>query len=383
MGGRRINLSHIKRKGELMKRRGIRKDLQERFVEAETNERCLIAITPSDARRLRAAAACGNVVSPAQGIYARPTTWQVLKPPKRSLYAIRALQKLHPNWVFCGPSAAVVYGLAVSYSLLDNICVATTRKAHVNANGARGIVRYAVEGDSITEVDGIRVTSVSRTVFDCIRHAGFREGLAVADSVLYKKLAMQDELIEQFSRMPSKMDGRSKAIDVMRLANGLAENGGESVARAVMIERGFRLPQLQKKVPNPVDRSDCYRVDFYWDLGDGNEVIGELDGHEKYLNPRMTNGKDIVEVMTDERLRESRVCGSGAKVMRFSYANVLDRAWFTRLLCCYGIPRDADIPQVAMREDDPEATLAPAERLFLGKWLVESLNRGLPMPLVA
>ena len=366
-----------------MKRRGLRKDMEKRLAQEEEAGRGVAAFSKNDARRLNAAVARGDLLSPAQGVYVAPETWRGLKPPQRDLMVMRTLQAIHPDWTFCGASAALAYGMAVSYSLCGCAHVAVSRKTHSRREGARGIARHVVEGDGVTEASGLRVTSVERTVFDCLREAPFREGLAIADSALFKRLATNEQLEEAFAAYAHGFAGRQKAIDTLALADGRAESGGESVARAVMIERGFRLPDLQRAIPDPLGSGEGYRVDFYWELEGQRDVIGELDGREKYVNPQMTGGRSIVNVLADERLRESRVSASDAKVMRFSYAQVMNRDFFTQLLCSYGIPRDADIPQVAWRADDAEASLTRYERLFLGRWLVYAREHGLPMPEVA
>jgi hypothetical protein len=156
-------------------------------------------------------------------------------------------------------------------------------------------------------------------------------------------------LVEKLSAFRSLRVSKERVLAVAALANGLSESGGESTARAVMIEEGFMWPTLQKEVTDPVDKSKKFRVDFYWQLPSG-DVAGELDGREKYRNPEMTNGKDAVDVLADERLRESRVSGTNVKIMRFSYGNVLNTEFFCHLLTSYGIPRGFDVPWVARHQ---------------------------------
>ena len=366
-----------------MARRGMYAALRERLARADEQGKFLVPMSRADARCLNKAVKRGDLISPAQGVYLTADMWQCKKPTDRSLAIARSLQELHPTWVFCGVTAALAYGMAVSFSLTDYVHRAVSRKTHTNPYGARGVVRHVVSEDSIVEVSGIRVTSIERTVFDCLRSLGFREGLAIVDSTLQRKLVTAEALSSEFASYSPAFFGRSRAIETLAWADGRAESGGESVARAVMIERGFRLPELQHEVPDPVGVGEGYRVDFFWELAGQRNVIGELDGREKYLNPQMTGGRSAVDVLADERLRESRVSGSDAKVMRFSFSQVMDRTFFTRLLCAYGIPRDAEIPWVALRDDDPEAHLSRPERLFLGRWLPYAERHGLPMPCVA
>lgn len=123
-------------------------------------------------------------------------------------------------------------------------------------------------------------------------------------------------------------------------ANPLAENGGESMARGTMIELGYEVPELQVEVPNPLDDNHPFRVDFMWQRRDASLVIGELDGMDKYIEPEMCKGRTSVEVMSAERVRESRLTIAGARVMRFHFDDVLDRTGFASILDVFGVPKE-------------------------------------------
>lgn len=325
---------------------GIREDLRQRLVEAHVAGTCLVPACDSDARRLRNAAKRGDVVCAVPQAYALPELWQQLGPAQRELHKVRALGALHPDWVFAGPSAAVAWGLYVSYRLLGKTCVATSRQAHTR--DADKIARLLIEGDEHTCVGGVRVTSLARTVLDCVRMADFRAGLAIADSGLRVSGMRRDDLVGWLEQLDCHTRGRRRAMCVARLADGLSESGGESTARAVMYEEGLMIPTLQKQVRDPIDALRHYRVDFFWQLPGGN-VAGELDGREKYRVPTMTGGRDAVDVLADERLRESRLTGSGdvSKVARFSFADVIKPGRLRHLLTSFGVPAGYEVPWVA------------------------------------
>ena len=324
--------------------RGIGQDLRERFAQAQKDRTCVYANSASDARRLRRALLRGEVLSPASRIYVLPEHWESLSSIERELQKLRALSQLHPTWVFASFSAAILYGFSISYKRLGLVHVRCTRLSHT-ASGS-SIQRHIVTNDQIAEIDGIRVTSIARTLFDTVNSCRFPEGLALADSALRVSGMNNTELVELVKQIRGHYPNSWRAAETASLANGLAENGGESIARAAMIANGYMPPELQVGIPNPLDPADKYRVDFYWRLPNGN-VIGELDGHEKYKNPTMTKGRDIVEVLADERLRESSLTSSGAKVMRFSYKDAVNTPKLCRLLTAYGIPNGYEIPRVA------------------------------------
>ena len=191
-------------------------------------------------------------------------------------------------------------------------------------------------------------TSLKRTAFDCLRTCDFRCGLAIADSTLRFGDIEQNVLTDTFGTFDGRHAGAWRATQIAKWANPLSENGGESIARAVMIEEGFKVPELQVLIPSPTDPDDEYRVDFFWGLRSG-DVAGELDGREKYRNPKMTGGRDVVDVLADERLRESRLTGTNAKVLRFSYGQVMKPKEFHHLLLSYCVPDGYPVPDVAKR----------------------------------
>lgn len=95
---------------------------------------------------------------------------------------MRALQELHPNWVFCHESAALAFGLPVPFERIDAVHVVTSQS---NRNASSGTIRWhIVRDDEFTTVQGLRVTSITRTVYDCMRTAHFKQALAVADGAL-------------------------------------------------------------------------------------------------------------------------------------------------------------------------------------------------------
>jgi hypothetical protein len=305
------------------------------FEDAERRGMCLTTLTAAEHNLLRRHVARGRVVQPLPGLFARAGYWSGLDPRARHLHELRALSEAHPEWTFCHVSAAVAHGLAVSYRQMGRVHVATSSASH--SEGSRCVARHVVDGEGPVVVGGLRVTSLERTVFDCIRSLPFREALAVADSAVARGLATRASL-EGYAEAHPHVWGIRQARRVASLADGRAENGGESIARATMVELGFALPELQAEFRDPVG-GNAYRVDFLWSLPGGQQVAGELDGREKYVNPSMTGGRTPVEVLTAERRRESRLTACGVKVLRFSLPEVLDHPYFARLLEAYGIPR--------------------------------------------
>ena len=329
--------------------------------EAERTMRCLAPAGDGFQARLARLARQGALARPYPGVYARPSYWNALEPKAQCLHVARTLSDAHPSWVFCATTAAVVHGMAMSYRYI--------KIPHISVPGKRcGQTRWAVwhhlrdDDDATIRLNGVRVTSFERTAFDCLRFLPFDQALAVADSALRIRNADIPWLMHSVCGYWPGYLNAQHARRVVHHANGLAENGGESMARAAMIELGYMLPELQAVVPNPLD-GGTYRLDFLWRLADGRVVAGEYDGRGKYLNGHdgvLCEGDEAlrgaVDKMAKERLRESRLT-LAMGVMRFSPKQLRSRPYFCQLMDSFGIPRVREPQEIEARARIPRWTL--------------------------
>ena len=304
---------------------------------AEKGRSCLAAPPGPLRRALDVRVRAGELVSPKPRLYARAAYWGALDRSERTRHELRALHELHPEWVFCGPSAAVLLGLWVSHRLQGTVHLAVPRASGARSHGL--VRRHALASLDVADAQGVPVTSPEQTVVDCARWLSLREGLAVTDSALRLGACSQEKLEGRIERMDRRCRGLAQARMTVAHASPLSENGGESIARAAMWELGFMTPELQVEVPNPFSGSGFYRVDFRWRLPDGTVIYGEHDGTEKYVNPLINHGSPL-STMKGERRRESALTVGHASVVRFSPADVADAPYFDWLLSFYGVPKD-------------------------------------------
>lgn len=307
------------------------------FDEAERSRACLTLVSGKNRQLIRRRIAGGKAFAPLGGMYVRADYWRALSFDEKVLHKVRALQRQHPDWVFCNATAAVAHGLEISYEAMRTIHVGTKRLGP--SSSSHRIVRHVLGDERHTDASRIQVTPLDDTIFDCLRSMDFERGLAAADSYLRLTGRTRTDLAMLIDGHGGGYPGIRQARITASWADGRAENGGESVARARMIELGFMVPELQVWVDNRLDPSSPYRVDFHFLLPSGTVVVGELDGSEKYSDPSMTRGAPPVKIMRRERLRESRISLGGAVVMRFSYEEMMDDPFFVRLLTGFGIPR--------------------------------------------
>ena len=286
----------------------------------------------------RRIAAGADIVSPLPRLYARGSYWRGLTPEQQAVAKMRGLKARHCDWVFRGTSAALLHGLCVSRRLLDVIEVASPSGSKTLYDGGVRTRHMDIDEEPCDFAQGMPVTTVLRTLFDCARELPLRDATAVLDSALRLGLVNKDKLIAYVDGKKNCVGAR-QARFVARFADGRSGSGGESIARAAMWELGFSAPELQVEFTDPVS-GRRYFADFCWRTADGRVIVGELDGGEKYVNEQMTGGRSVAGVMRAERLRESRLTALCDAVVRFSPAMVADSAGFSRLLDVFGVPRD-------------------------------------------
>lgn len=276
------------------------------------------------------------------GYYARHSYLAPLSPRGRMYHLIRTLAYRHPSWTFCLYSAAIIHGLQVPYALLNKAHVGVDRSS--NRQSTPCYARHVLTSPTSTIINGIRVAPLEATVFDCLRYATFRQGLAIVDSALHHHLTTLERLENYAEANGRYRHGIAKVWQALRYADGRSANGGESTVRAGIIELGFMVPELQVEVPDPLNPNVTITVDYYWRLSDGRIIILELDGLQKYQ--RDDSGKTLTldetqQVLADERRRESHLNLTGATVVRLSYWEAIDDLKLEEALSIAGVPKQA------------------------------------------
>lgn len=307
------------------------------------------------------------VLRPVRNGYVLPEDWKALNPVERHICKVHTIGAMHPDWVFCGVSAAAIWGFSVPWSELGKVevvagtnrrkdthdvkfrrptwltdCCAADKEEDQGKLRSKGYLRAVASSEDVCFHYRVNVTSKSRTLFECLRRFSEADGLAVADSATHISKWVDDHVLNSVERL--KSDGRRyrnvrKAELVSSYVDGRSESGGESILRMNVLLAGFELPELQVEVHGPANLGCDYRVDQMWLGDDGVPVIGELDGFEKRVNVRMTKGKSIERVLCEERMRESRLSAIGARIMRVSFEIAEKVEELAGLLESFGVPR--------------------------------------------
>ena len=339
----------------------VEEEINDQLSRAEKNERCC---TPESAARRRAMRGRSSaIIEPIAGLFVRRETWKGLNPSERTLWLMRGLTRRHGDWTFCGASAAVAHGLPVTWELLTHVFVSVPQGTR--GSSSSGVARRHLKDDEAFKLSELRITSLWRTVFDCLATFPAADALAIVDRAVRLSGASARQVVEYLHTAHRGGRHLRRAVEVAALADGRAESGGESIARYVMHELGFTQPELQVWIEDPVEPGKWFRVDFLWLLPDGSVIIGELDGHQKSEQPEFMGNRSTVRVLQDERLRESHLTALRPAIVRFDYETARDPTRLRALLESYGVPRSAHKPALP-----PATKTVHAQLERIGGWRV-------------
>ncbi|KJL28614.1 hypothetical protein [Microbacterium oxydans] len=286
-------------------------------------------------RTLRSAIDARRLHRVRRGWFVEHVRWVSLSPESRHRAEVvaAALSSAGSEPIFSHASAAVLWGLPL-YRLRPERVHVLTPPDH--RHSTQGILRHegALPDSDIVELDGIRCTSLARTVFDVVRTVSGEAALAVADAALaslggepwdYDENAA-DALLGELAIRAGRPGARGilQARRIVELADGRAQLPLESVTRYRLHQLGFARPRLQ--VPIERDGASKYWMDIALDQ---SHTFIECDGREKYLNAELRGDRSADDVVLAEKMREDWVRGTtGWRVARVmsEHVRTLDAA---------------------------------------------------------
>lgn len=295
-------------------------------------------------RRLRDDVEASRLIRVHRGWYVRAEDWDDLWWEGRHLLKVLAVHAAGPGDgpIFSHVSAAVLWGLPL-YRLGD-------RPVQVVLDGRRhsrviaGVVRrdMQVAEDDIVVIDGIRVTSLSRTVLDVARTGTLEMAVACADAAL-RSVSVVGNAVDAEADAAWRSDamrlarpglrGVRQARHVLEFADGRAQLPGESVSRVRLRQLGFSRYDLQ--VPVVGSAGDQYWLDFAFL---GSRTFGEFDGEGKYLDPALRSTASAEEAVLAEKSREDDIRGvTGWGFARWGHDHIRTADALGRRLVAFGV----------------------------------------------
>ncbi|MFF2453336.1 hypothetical protein [Isoptericola sp. NPDC058082] len=217
-----------------------------------------------------------------------------------------------PLW-FSHETAAMLHG-AWTYRTPQLVHLTREGNPHVDGEGEPSVRRHhtPMPQQDRADVRGIPVTSLARTLVDCIR-ALPRDGALVACDSLFRRGADPAEVSRIVSASRGKR-GVVQAREVLDLCDPRSGSPGETVTRLAASDVGLPRPECQLEVPTA-------RGTFYVDLGWADvRLVVEFDGLVKY------DDVDVERVLRDEEARQSALEAAGWMVVRVRWEELDDLA---------------------------------------------------------
>lgn len=286
-------------------------------------------------REIRASIRRGQLVKVSHGVYGRPRTSSERLPYPKSNHDFELQQQEYRRLVcsvalrandplLSHQSAAVMFGLPLVELDLDVVHLIGPLPSGGQRRG-RVFRHPGKPGISEVRVDGMRVTSVARTLIDLGRTASFDASVSAIDAALHRGLVSPANLTIEMTNA-ARTIGAAAARRAVAFGDGRTESPGESRTRTALQELGFPSPDLQVKIFSAIGEF-IGRVDLaYPEWG----VLIEFDGLVKYGN--IPDGPDARAAVITEKRREDRLRAAGFVVVRLLWRDLADRDRLRRLV---------------------------------------------------
>ncbi|MDQ4212305.1 hypothetical protein [Microbacterium capsulatum] len=296
-------------------------------------------------RDIRALVAAGRLLRVRRDRYADAADFDALWSEGRHLVHVVAthLNSESPGPVFWGPSAAVLHGLPLYRLAPANVHTAILGARHGRTRAGTMQHNVEVPADDIVEIDGIRCTSLDRTILDLACTVAETTATAASDAAVRGEAVVGHVQDPEYAaawhaRMAerarlSRAPGIRRARWIVDFADGRAQLPGESVSRLHLHRLGYRgvLPQVHVRG----SEGDDYWMDFAFPR---SRTFGEFDGRGKYLDDDLRGERTAEQAVLDEKRREDDVRGvTGWRFARWEGRHIATAETLGRRLAAFGV----------------------------------------------
>ncbi|KAA0024220.1 type IV toxin-antitoxin system AbiEi family antitoxin domain-containing protein [Antrihabitans cavernicola] len=259
----------------------------------------------------------GALQSIRRGAYVRPDLLDGLDVVEQHRLLVQAtLQCTSRDAVVSHTSAAALHGIALWNPHLDRVHVTIDASSGGRILRRRHVHATPISDNEVVDVDGVKTTSVARTVVDCARTEPFEKAVVLGDSALHAGLVTVSELHDALESARGRR-GAPQAGRAIAFFDGRSESVGESRSRVLMKRADLPAPQLQRVI-HGIDGHAIGRVDFWFEE---SNTIGEFDGMAKYT-AHLKPGQTAADAVRQEKLREDALRATGAAVARWTWQHL-------------------------------------------------------------
>jgi hypothetical protein len=302
-----------------------------------------------DSRALQRQVASKQFVRIRRGVCVDTGTWNAADARGHHVLRMRAVEATRTSpAVFSHLSAAALWGLPIVGQWHTQVHLSSAGRPGLHSKNDVVCHREDVADDEVTQLDGMLVTSLERTLLDVARTISFASSVAMLDYGTQRRVKLPSGATIPGIEKPALLEsvaslGPVAGVRRARLAVDFCDNRsgsvGESLSRVDIHLCGFPPPELQVVFPRRGGGKDI--VDFRWEQRQENRtlrLLGEFDGKVKYTRDEYTQGLPIEEVVWQEKLREDRLrASSGHDMVRWTWDMALRREPLRQLLLNAGL----------------------------------------------
>jgi very-short-patch-repair endonuclease len=247
----------------------------------------------------------------------RGRTWRRLLP---DVYVHRDVTVDHRTWCTAAaltlPPGAAIGGLSAAYlfgaDLLRPdapVSIVALRTTGTHRSDRIRVHHTVIDPVDLTTIDGLPVTTPTRTAFDLGRRLGRRTAVAAVDAMLNRGTLDLGEAAE-LARQRHWWPGIPRLNEILRLADSRAESPMETMLRLLFLDAGLPAMQPQFEVRDARGRL-IGRVDLAWPAirlaveyeGDHHREQGQFRRDIGRVNALRMAGWTVVRLSADDVLR--------------------------------------------------------------------------------
>lgn len=254
-----------------------------------------------------------------RGIYCLRSSWDDASPQQRHVIEVTAAYlAIAGRPVVSHASAAVVHGLPMPFR---DRGVWLTRELDRPTRYLDGVIAEVatLPPDQVETRSGMRVTTLARTVADCLRHLDDVDGVVIGDAALRGAPQLLGAVVDVLGQC-EEWPYAGRAARRLPLLDGRRESPSESWSYVAMHRQGLPIPEPQVTVGDEWGRP-IGRVDGWWEE---YAAVAEVDGKVKYGIATSMDPEAARQALYDEKRREDALRRTQATVIRWGTADLRD-----------------------------------------------------------